>query len=887
MAHFSMPRDPVTASNQSGAHSAHSLVHDELVQASAPRGQHYIPRLAHYIETQRTAEKRTLRDGQIDVFPSALNSLSRGVTSGYIQLPTRVGKSVVMAKFAEALGGSTLILVPSRPLARHMFSQLTTFAPGIDTALQYGEHKGGWNHQVVISTYQYYLKALKDQSGPSSRFDFVFLDEAHESLSGKRRPVVEQLKKESIVWGFSATPEYDSERNLKKVLGEEIHRMSISEAVALRLLPPFRVMTVETDIDLGSVGINYGMGDYSAQDLNRVLNTSSLTQGVIQLYRGRFDGEKGIIFCSGVTHAEDVAAAFNEAGISAAAITRKVPGNVRDELIAAHKDGELKILTNAQILRRGYDNCRMTFTFNMTPTMSLVTAEQRGGRPLTIDSNQPDKIATIVEFLHRDPARRRRQMTYVDVVHAAYIEAPATGSRSGPRGENEKNYPVIPGLKVSLDSRTVLDVVKRLGGDTEIRRTGPRGQEKSDKIVKVLTSALRETEKSLFKLPMATALMLRLEKENEGRESKQVIQLLGKALERIKDDFRRISTQEIRPEMLRIFESSNKELLLHVLRKFPETKKHVKDMELVRFEMEDAYLKLQSYLSLIESVEGASGIGEKILAAYDTRISTVPDEELIPPDLQFEYDVVVEDMVKPLLNDWERQNQLRWDMFLDIHAEVRERRNQVLLMQAKLEHEGLRLARRVARQFVDQGMDYQDLIQEASLAVIGGTEKFVSMTRARPRYDSFIKECIQKHLRSLLQGKKEHEEIPGTMLQSDLEREGVDSPLVRYSLRRRSMEERSSELQDHSAIESPEQRNSLEKLLERVPLYQLIDDLRREYPRHMEALELNYGLVDASEGYPCVEIGKMLNISKGRAATLVAKGRELLLDAVRAQMRRE
>ena len=136
-------------------------------------------------------------------------------------------------------------------------------------------------------------------------------------------------------------------------------------------------------------------------------------------------GQRGLVFCAGVTHARDVANQFNlslepregddrtilrrkaatrkhlrENGIQLAAhMEGNMTNQERDELFEGHAQGKVLILCSDQMLKEGYDRPEDSFCMNLADTLSIVDAKQRNGRVFRLDEADEYKFATTFDFV--------------------------------------------------------------------------------------------------------------------------------------------------------------------------------------------------------------------------------------------------------------------------------------------------------------------------------------------------------------------------------------------------------------------------------------------------------------------------------------------------------
>lgn len=84
--------------------------------------------------------------------------------------------------------------------------------------------------------------------------------------------------------------------------------------------------------------------------------TRHLTENPIDAWKRYALGSKCIVFCSDKSHASNVAAEFNTAGIPAANLDGSISETLRKARLSAHRSGELLVLTSIQVLTEGYND---------------------------------------------------------------------------------------------------------------------------------------------------------------------------------------------------------------------------------------------------------------------------------------------------------------------------------------------------------------------------------------------------------------------------------------------------------------------------------------------------------------------------------------------------
>lgn len=319
-----------------------------------------------------------LRPYQADIIDRA----SRAKGSVLIEAPTGAGKSV-MAKFIARNeidnGGTVLIVAPKITLIEQLTETFADLAPQVI----HGGGKYDSGHNVFISTLQ---TAHRRKLGfiPT----LIMVDEVHHGFTGK---MIEQLLKDfdGKLIGLSATP-YDKQG--KRLQGFDLHiddydmRYMIGNGY---LVPPVCYAPVKVDLS----GIRTTAGDYNQSDLDAKFNTIESVMQVVDSTKEMVQSQRqAIVFCITINHAEAMACAFNDAGISAAAMHSQLTSDEREKRMAAFKRGDLKLLTNPDMLTTGFNHPPTDTVVLARATKSQNLYRQMVGRVLRLSEDKDEAV---------------------------------------------------------------------------------------------------------------------------------------------------------------------------------------------------------------------------------------------------------------------------------------------------------------------------------------------------------------------------------------------------------------------------------------------------------------------------------------------------------------
>lgn len=141
--------------------------------------------------------------------------------------------------------------------------------------------------------------------------------------------------------------------------------------------PPHLIMD---DSDIGSTG------DYKQHAVTAKFRKAKnqIIGDIVGQYQRIAAGKKGVVFVPDVEDAIDTAAAFNLAGIPAAAVSAKTPDRERLAAVAKLRRGDLQVLVNVDLFGEGFDLPSVEVVSMARPTMSYGLYAQQFGRALRL-----------------------------------------------------------------------------------------------------------------------------------------------------------------------------------------------------------------------------------------------------------------------------------------------------------------------------------------------------------------------------------------------------------------------------------------------------------------------------------------------------------------------
>src|SRR5882672_2913528 len=324
-------------------------------------------------------------------------------------LPTAAGKSVIQAKFTHEaidLYPSTRVLLVSH--VKELLEQNTHKLLKIWPEAPIGIYSAGLGsrdvgYQITVAG----IQSVHRRAAELGAFDLVMVDECHlipPAGDGMyRRFMVEQraLNPKVKVIGMTATPyrlktgrlDSGDEKLFVGVAYEVTVRRLIDEGFLSNLISKRGLVTP----DLSGVGTRGG--EFIPDQLNDAMDKGALTTAAAdEIEKLCKDRRSWIIFCSGVEHAHHVRDEFRRRGYAAQTVTGDTPDRERADTLAKFKSGDIRVLTNCDVLTTGFDAPPIDALIMLRPTKSAGLYVQIVGRGMRLSPETGKKNCLVLDF---------------------------------------------------------------------------------------------------------------------------------------------------------------------------------------------------------------------------------------------------------------------------------------------------------------------------------------------------------------------------------------------------------------------------------------------------------------------------------------------------------
>lgn len=374
---------------------------------------------------------------QENALDSIINAIAEGKTSGYIEMATSTGKTVVESLITEAAvaaGKRVLILAPRINTANQISGTSDIKSSGLhkftnlheDNLVRhhFGSSRTDNSAQVVVSTYYGFLNEAKAGYQRLGDFDVIVADECHRSLGKKTSNALIEAYPGALKLGFSATPDYAVDRKSDQVYSECIYEYPLLEAVESGKTAPIRTLIYETDETLY---LSDRQTDFTEQELEPLMKSAERNGTALKLTSDFVKaGRQGIIAC--VSGQDNLHARFIADTLSrpeyGEIVAKDLGSHLSPEENAARlkdfEEGKISVLTFTRMIEEGWDSQKASFCINLAPTTSPVRTKQLLGRILRIKKPELDSI--YVDFIDNQTGLLKQQYTAASALELEYVD---------------------------------------------------------------------------------------------------------------------------------------------------------------------------------------------------------------------------------------------------------------------------------------------------------------------------------------------------------------------------------------------------------------------------------------------------------------------------------
>ena len=317
-----------------------------------------------------------------DIF-DAWNPLTQNRMNVLFQMPTGTGKTTVFSEIvrrARLKEKKVLIVVHRKELVEQIAERLSHFhvAVGIIS----GTIQPDADKEVQVAT----IQTLSKRDYPQA--DIVIIDECHHAKAATYRKLWD-IYPEARFLGVTATPIRMNGEGFSDLFEVLISSGQLSEFVKEGYLVKVRHIVGVTP-DLSSIKIK--MSDYAQDELGELMQNEELMADLVESYQRKANGKKIIVFAVNIEHSKQIVENYRRADIQAEHIDANTPKKEREHILQLFKEGQIKVLSNVDIVSEGFDVPDCEAVQLARPTKSLGLYLQQVGRCMRPAENKAEGI---------------------------------------------------------------------------------------------------------------------------------------------------------------------------------------------------------------------------------------------------------------------------------------------------------------------------------------------------------------------------------------------------------------------------------------------------------------------------------------------------------------
>ncbi len=312
---------------------------------------------------------------------------------------TGAGKTVAAVGFVDASRtGGILILTHRRNLVDQFIGEISDrgYKDRLSPPLLDGDDRP--DGPVTVETYQWFVR---NSEKVSDAYSIVICDEAHTALGEKTSSCIRNWQGPVFI-GMTATGALIA-RHVADLFPTQTSRFDLAQAARRGVISPLRCIRIPPGPGVRTIAkVPLRKGevdqDFDQEELAALLDQAPFNVAIADLYKSRFRKVPGVVYTAGVKHANNVAKAFQDAGINARAVSGETPKRELAEILAGFERGEVDVLCNAMLLAEGWNSPRATICMHLAPTASRRVYQQRVGR--VTRRNEGKEAGLILDFVH-------------------------------------------------------------------------------------------------------------------------------------------------------------------------------------------------------------------------------------------------------------------------------------------------------------------------------------------------------------------------------------------------------------------------------------------------------------------------------------------------------
>ena len=241
--------------------------------------------------------------------------------SQLISMPTGTGKTITFLSAIKQFDKPCLILVHRQELLTQTYEKALMLGFSEDEIAIITSKEKMEIKKLTIAMVPTLIRNL-DRYDPNE-IEMVVIDEAHHATAKSYINVLNHFNvftQKKVLLGFTATPLRGDGKCLGSIFESHSFKMTLQEATQNGYICPVHGLRIEMKKELDT--IDTVQGDYDIVALDKVMNCPEINQLIADKSK-LMTKWPGIVFCTSIAHAADIAKRMRENGVKAISISYK------------------------------------------------------------------------------------------------------------------------------------------------------------------------------------------------------------------------------------------------------------------------------------------------------------------------------------------------------------------------------------------------------------------------------------------------------------------------------------------------------------------------------------------------------------------------------------
>ena len=316
---------------------------------------------------------------QVEALDALADTRDAGFKRGLVVLATGLGKTWLAAFDSTRMGARRVLFVAHREEILSQAAQtFIRIRPNSRVGLYMGQSHDA-ELDVLCASVQTLARAAHLERFAPQHFDYVVIDEFHHAAAATYRRLLGHFAP-AFLLGLTATPDRTDQSDILSLCDDNlVFTRKLFEGIQAKLLAPFHYFGIlDESVDYSEVP--WRNGRFDPEQLSNKLATLARARHAIKEWRSRAQ-KRTLAFCVSVIHAEYMAAQFEKAGITSAAV---YSGSAlgRTAALERLRDGRLSVIFSVDLFNEGVDLPSIDTVMMLRPTESKILFLQQLGRGL-------------------------------------------------------------------------------------------------------------------------------------------------------------------------------------------------------------------------------------------------------------------------------------------------------------------------------------------------------------------------------------------------------------------------------------------------------------------------------------------------------------------------